>query len=195
MSSAAHRARRRSSAQGIELATASDLPEVVALVNAAYRGSGGRLGWTSEAGLVEGQRITLAALREELGSATSPMIGLLREPPRLLACVRVEDARPAQGLPACQIGMLAVLPDGQNAGAGARMLDWAEERGRARGARVARLTVVGARATLIEWYERRGYRRTREREPFPYDDERFGRPCVPGLEFIVLQKELDPGEC
>jgi len=168
----------------------SDLPEVVALVNAAYRGAEGSSGWTSEVGLVEGQRVTLDSLREEFASAPGISIGLLRQPPALLACVRVEDGRGRESEAACCIGMLAVRPGSQSAGVGGRMLDWAEREGRARGATIARMTVVSVRTGLIEWYERRGYRRTGEREPFPYDDERFGKPQRPGLEFVYLQKEL-----
>lgn len=169
-----------------------DLPEVVDLVNAAYRGEGGRSGWTSEIGLVNGQRITLALLRAEMAGSDGSRIGLLREGPRLLACVRIEDAALRSGERACYISMLAVHPAQQNAGVGRRMLAWAEEQGRGRGARVARMTVVSARAALIAWYERCGYHRTGETEPFPYEDERFGKPLRAGLEFVFLQKELSP---
>lgn len=48
----------------------------------------------------------------------------------------------------------------------------------ARGTRI-RMTVVHVRDTLIAWYARRGYRPTGDTEPFPYADERFGRPKRP----------------
>ena len=46
------------------------------------------------------------------------------------------------------------------------------------------------REDLIAWYERRGYVRTGEQRPFPYGDERFGRPRRTDLSFAVLSKEL-----
>jgi hypothetical protein len=52
------------------------------------------------------------------------------------------------------------------------------------------LTVIAQRLDLIAWYERRGYVRTGERRPFPYDDERFGIPLRPDLEFAVFRKPL-----
>lgn len=174
----------------ISLCSPAELPELAALVNAAYRGAGGSTGWTSEVGLVNGERVTLDALRREMEATPSLRIYLLREPPELLACVRLEDEHGAHGEPACHISMLAVRPEWQDAGLGRRMLELAETEGRARGARAARMSVVSIRTSLIAWYERRGYRRTGETEPFPYDDARFGQPQQRGLEFILLQKEL-----
>ena len=52
------------------------------------------------------------------------------------------------------------------------------------------MTVMNIRATLIAWYERRGYTLTGETKPFPYDDQRFGRPLRDDLHFVVLQKDL-----
>jgi ribosomal protein S18 acetylase RimI-like enzyme len=86
--------------------------------------------------------------------------------------------------------MLAVRPGLQDAGIGRRMLEYAEAQGKARGARLARMTVVSVRTGLIAWYQRRGYRLTGETEPFPYDDARFGTPQRRDLEFVILQKEL-----
>ena len=52
------------------------------------------------------------------------------------------------------------------------------------------ITVIVQRTELIAWYERRGYRRTGERKPFPYGDERFGLPRRNDLAFEVLRKSL-----
>jgi ribosomal protein S18 acetylase RimI-like enzyme len=58
------------------------------------------------------------------------------------------------------------------------------------GRRAARMTVLVQRAELIAWYERRGYRRTGEREAFPYGDPTFGLPRRDDLAFEVLRKDL-----
>jgi hypothetical protein len=52
------------------------------------------------------------------------------------------------------------------------------------------MTVVNVRDILIAWYERRGYKLTKEIRPFPYGDERFGRPLRDDLYFVVLEKDL-----
>jgi ribosomal protein S18 acetylase RimI-like enzyme len=168
----------------------SELPKVVELVNAAYRGEGGQSGWTSEVGLVEGMRVTVDALRRELADTPDLVIYLLREPAALLACVRLQDDRGHAGAHVCYISMLAVRPGLQDAGIGRQMLEYAEAQAKARGARLARMTVVSVRTGLIAWYQRRGYQLTGETEPFPYEDARFGTPQRLDLEFVVLQKEL-----
>ena len=57
-----------------------------------------------------------------------------------------------------------------------------------------RMTVVNVRDTLIAWYQRRGYTLTGETKPFPYGDNRFGKPLRNDLHFVVLQKELSSQE-
>jgi len=52
------------------------------------------------------------------------------------------------------------------------------------------MTVLMVRETLIAWYERRGYTLTGETKPFPYGDNRFGRPLRDDLYFVVLEKAL-----
>jgi hypothetical protein len=52
------------------------------------------------------------------------------------------------------------------------------------------MTVVHVRAALLEWYARRGYSLTGETKPFPYGDERYGRPTRDDLYFVVLSKRL-----
>jgi hypothetical protein len=72
------------------------------------------------------------------------------------------------------------------------LLASAEAYAAGQGARRIRMTVVSVRDTLIAWYRRRGYEPTGEREPFPYDEPRFGTPRIAGLEFVVLEKSLAP---
>jgi len=50
--------------------------------------------------------------------------------------------------------------------------------------------VLNVRESLIAWYIRRGYTLTGETQPFPYGDERFGRPLRDDLHFVVLVKEI-----
>jgi len=63
---------------------------------------------------------------------------------------------------------------------------FAKERGACR----MRISVVNVRKTLIAWYERRGYILTGETQPFPYGDERFGKPLRDDLQFVLLEKNI-----
>lgn len=174
----------------ITICDPADLAEIADLVNAAYRGEGGQAGWTSEVGMVGGQRTTTAALKEDLATSDAVSILVLRDVKELLACVRLERTTGLRGQPICYIGMLAVRPGAQDRGLGRTMLHRAEAEGISMGAQVARMTVVSVRKSLIAWYERHGYRRTGETERFPYENARFGAPLRSDLEFVVLEKPL-----
>jgi ribosomal protein S18 acetylase RimI-like enzyme len=166
-----------------------DLETVAALVNGAYRGSDGDRGWTHEADYIDGKRTSVEDLRADLARPGATLL-LARDDPEAppTGCVWLEPA----GDGAWYLGMLTVQPRLQAQGEGRRLLAAAEQYAAARGARRIRMTVVSIRDTLIAWYQRRGYELTGEREPFPYDDQRFGAPRVAGLEFVTLEKRLDP---
>src|SRR5581483_3287620 len=51
-------------------ATAEDVPQIVALVESAYRGDASRAGWTTEADLLEGQRTDPEGVAEIVASRT-----------------------------------------------------------------------------------------------------------------------------
>ena len=91
----------------------------------------------------------------------------------------------------CYLGMLTIRSTAQRMGLGRQLLEaaerWATDHWRSRS---MHMTVIVQRPELIAWYERRGYRRTGERKPFPYGDERFGLPRRDDLAFEVLWKPL-----
>lgn len=168
-------------------ATLADVPAIVSLVESAYRGDASRVGWTTEADLLDGQRTDADAVADLIRSADSRIV-LAEGPDGLLGSVLLADE--GEG---AYIGMFAVRPDGQGRGVGSALLAEAERISRDElGRSFARMTVLVQRAELIAWYERRGYRRTGEREPFPYDDPRLGLPRRNDLVFEVLRKQLAP---
>src|SRR6266481_508635 len=73
---------------------------------------------------------------------------------------------------------------------GRALLAAAEDFAKERGGRRVRMTVVNVRDSLIAWYQRRGYTLTGETQPFPYGDERYGRPLRDDLHFVVLEKDI-----
>ncbi len=165
-----------------------DLPEIVALMNRAYRGSGDVAGWNSEAAYIAGDRTTEEFLRADL--AAKPAASFLKASDRssdhCIGCVWLEKLDAFKWY----LGSLAIDPSQQNSGAGKVVLAAAEQWVRDKGGGCIRMTVVNVRDTLIAWYVRRGYHLTGETEPFPYDDHRFGMPLRDDLAFVVLEKEL-----
>jgi ribosomal protein S18 acetylase RimI-like enzyme len=165
-----------------------DLDAVAALVNGAYRGSEGNRGWTDEADYIDGQRTSAEDLRDDLTRPGATLLLVRDASGAPSCCVWLEPAADD----AWYLGMLTVRPRIQAQGEGRRLLAAAENFAAANGARRIRMTVVSIREPLIDWYRRRGYELTGEREPFPYDDQRFGEPRITGLEFVVLEKVLPP---
>lgn len=179
----------RSAAVPLRFRTAivSDVPQLVALVESAYRGESSRAGWTTEADLLDGRRTDEDDVAAAVtGPGSRVIVGEGEGAQRLLACCQVQQRETY-----AYFGMFAVTPTAQNGGLGRQLLTEAE--------RVARdvlrmptmqMTVIRQRTDLIAWYTRRGYARTGQTRPFPYGDERFGRPRTADLEFEVLAKDL-----
>lgn len=179
--------RRRS----IRRARPSDAAPLVALVESAYRGDTSRRGWTTEADLLDGQRIDVTMMQATLADPDVVVLvaggdpGTGSDP---VGCCEVRRVAAGEA----SFGMFAVDPDAQGGGLGAALLLAAEQlAGGELGAQRMTMSVIEHREELIDWYARRGYRRTGEHRPFPYGDERFGRPRRDDLRFVVLAKELD----
>ena len=169
------------------LATVADAPALDALVNSAYRGESSKAGWMTEAHLLGGQRTDVDRLRQVIGKPGN-IILLHERDGAPVACVHLE--RTGED---CYLGMLTVQPTLQRAGLGRQLIEaaerWAMERW---SSQTMHMTVIVQRTELIAWYERHGYRRTGERKPFPYGNERFGLPRRDDLAFEVLCKPLSP---
>ncbi len=165
-----------------------DVEAIVALVESAYRGESSKIGWTTEADLLDGQRTDAAAVRDIIGSPDARVLVAVEDRSEaIVGCCQLER----RGDGAAYFGMFAVAPQLQGAGAGKRLLAEAERRARdGWGCSHMEMTVIAQREDLISWYQRRGYREVGERRPFPYGDERFGLPRRPDLEFTVLSKDL-----
>jgi GNAT superfamily N-acetyltransferase len=167
-------------------ATLADSDAVVDLVTTAYRGDDSRAGWTTEADLLDGPRITADVLADDLANPSGRVL-LGIEGDRILACcniVRKDDDT-------VYFGMFAVSPVSQGGGLGKQVMAEAERIARDEwGAVAMEMTVLEPRDELIAFYERRGYVRTGGHAPFPYGDERFGSPRREDLRMAVLRKPL-----
>jgi ribosomal protein S18 acetylase RimI-like enzyme len=166
-------------------ATVADIDAITELVTSAYRGESSRVGWTTEADLLDGNRIDRGVLEHDLTRPDSRVL-LAERDGMLLACahIAIDDG-------AGYFGMFSVRPDLQGAGIGKDLMIEAERVARdVLGMRVMRMSVIDVREALIAFYERRGYVRTGKFKPFPYGDARFGTPLRDDLRFELLEKAL-----
>jgi ribosomal protein S18 acetylase RimI-like enzyme len=167
-------------------ATSDDIPPLEALIESAYRGDASRAGWTTEADLLGGNRISQAMLADTLADVDQHMLVCEDDAAGLIACVTLQK-RPGYGY----IGTVSVRPTLQGGGLGREVLAQAEKWLRETWQLpLARMTVIAQRPELIAWYQRRGYHDTGETAPFPYGDTRFGAPKRDDLYFCVLEKSL-----
>lgn len=165
-------------------ATSDDIPELVRLVNSAYRGEAARKGWTHEADLIGGEvRIDPTSIAQTLQHPQSVILKCVNEEKAIIGCVHLEKQDEQ-----LYLGMLSVHPEIQAKGIGKKLLQAAEQHAHEVDCRSIVMTVISVRKELIAWYQRNGYTDTSVRKPFP-DDPRFGTPVVP-LQFVVLEKKL-----
>lgn len=164
-------------------ANKDDIELINQLVNSAYRGESSKIGWTSEADLLGGQRTDPEKLLEMISDPSS-QIQLVLEENHLLGCVYLR--REAHAL---YFGMLTVKANLQNKGIGKILLEHVESLAKTWGLSVVRMDVIQQRKELIAFYERRGYRWTGLTAPFPEHDPRFGLPKTK-LEFLIYEKSL-----
>ncbi|MHB8249181.1 MAG: GNAT family N-acetyltransferase [Acidithiobacillus sp.] len=163
-----------------------DCPDIVRLVNLAYRGELSKQGWTTEADLLAGQRTDGDEALDLLRAKNSLFLLALRGR-ALLASLHLQRV---EGY--AYLGMFAVDPRWQGVGIGKCCLQRAENLVREEwGVSVMRMVVITLREELIVFYARRGYQRTGELRPFPRSP-RFGIPQVAGLQMEVLEKRLGP---
>lgn len=166
----------------ISVATHSDIPELLLLVNSAYRGEASRKGWTTEADLLAGELRTDAEnLRELMEKENAVILQCREEGSGLVGCVYLEKRGDRMYL-----GMLTVTPERQTAGIGKLLMQAAEEHAASEQCRAVYFRVLSGRHELVAWYERRGYRLTGERQAYDAP-AKFGTPSR-FLEFELMEK-------
>lgn len=168
----------------IRKAIGDDAPQIVALVNAAYRGESSRLGWTTEADLLEGIRTDHAEIMAILDDQDAMILVGISDA-AIVASVHLQ-----KNADAAFLGMFAVNPRAQGTGIGKQMLVAAERQvqdvwkiGK------MRMKVINVRHELIIFYERRGYRRIGIAQDFILPAA-MGRAKVANLKLEILEKNL-----
>lgn len=164
-------------------ATTEDAEALGSLVNSAYRGDSSRLGWTTEADLLDGTRTDAAAIRDLIQTPGTTILKYVQDE-QLLGCIELRNDHGK-----LYLGMLTVSPYQQNKGLGKRLMKAAEEEAVRQQCTAIYMTVISVRKELIDWYTRQGFLPTGDRKPFAFNDPRFGQPKMK-LEFVVLEKKL-----
>jgi ribosomal protein S18 acetylase RimI-like enzyme len=164
-------------------ATLTDVPELVGLINSAYRGETSKKGWTTEANLIDGQRIDADSLTAQISDPEAIILKNTNDEGIITGCVYLQKR--ANKL---YLGMLTVLPTLQTNGLGKQLLQAAETYARNINIKSIIMTVITTRTELISWYERRGYGKTGEIIPLLIPPQ-FGTVKQP-LEMFWLEKVL-----
>ncbi|MBX9785164.1 MAG: GNAT family N-acetyltransferase [Chitinophagaceae bacterium] len=168
----------------ITKATLADTPQLVTLLNSAYRGEASTQGWTTEAHLIAGDvRSTDTSVNEVLLEPGSVILKCVNDAHEIAGTVNLQKHHHK-----LYLGMFAVAPAMQGGGIGKRLLEAAEVHAKEVGCSTIYMTVVSVRTELIDWYKRHGYIDTGERKPF-HEDGVTGRHLQP-LEFAVLEKTI-----
>lgn len=167
----------------ISIASLTDVPALVSLMNSAYRGESSKQGWTTEADLIGGLRTDEPETQAMISDPATTFLKYTDDTNTLIGCVRLKKEQDK-----LYLGMLTVSPALQAKGIGKQLLQTAETHARQANCRAIYMTVISVRPELVAWYERHGYRRTGEIVPFE-PNEKFEILQQP-LEFVVLEKVL-----
>lgn len=165
----------------ISKASLSDVSQICALVNGAYRGETSRKGWTTEADLLGGIRVDEATLLQYFQEHESTILKCTDAEQQIIGCVYLKKEQEH-----LYLGMLTVSPELQGKGVGKMLLLASEEKAKELDCKSVVMTVITRRHELIDWYKRHGYYETGQKQPFPVG-EKFGKPRMP-LEFLTMKK-------
>ncbi|MPW44622.1 GNAT family N-acetyltransferase [Acinetobacter guerrae] len=161
-------------------ATEQHINDVVELVNFSYRNKDHQ-GWTSEALIVEGDRINADQLQDLMNSDAA--ILLLLQQKQLVGCVHVQKNEDAG-----YIGMLTIHPNFQNQGIGKQLLQAAEHYLIEKySVSCFKMSVLSVRSELLAFYQRRGYEVTSQVDDYPIHAN-VGQPLSKDLTVLHLVK-------
>ena len=167
----------------ISIAEIKDTPQLVTIINSAYRGDESYKGWTTEAEMVAGElRINDESMKELMETPGTVFLKYYNEENIIEGAVFLQKQNNK-----LYLGMLSVSPFLQTKGIGKKLMTAAEEYAKKQNCIAVFMQVISIRHELIAWYERQGYYKTGATQPFT--DGLFGTAKYP-IEFIMMQKEL-----
>ncbi len=166
----------------ITKAVRADVPQIVALVNSAYRGESAKQGWTSESHLLEGIRVDEPEMDGYFDRLEVTLLKYVNENDHIDAFVYLEQVAHER----LYLGMLTVNPTSQAAGIGRQLLAAADEVARDKGCKAVKISVITTRTELIAWYERRGFKATGETYPLITEKSVARQPVT----LMVMERAL-----
>ncbi|TVV42343.1 GNAT family N-acetyltransferase [Thalassolituus sp. C2-1] len=181
----------------LQPAADADVPALCALMNLCYRGSENGTeaqlqGWTSEVGLVAGQRIQPDDLLAFIHRADVNFF-CIKNNADIIACFSLiqKKLQPLESkqVAACEFGSFAVHPHYQAQGLGKQLLSWGEAFASDLNCTTMQMQVLAPREDLIAYYQRRGYQLTPSRAPFP-KQLAVGTPLQDALSLVLMEKTL-----
>jgi len=154
------------------------------MINDSYRGEQSKLGWTTEAHLLDGLRTTTQEVFELINKPES-IILLCHIESELVGSVHIEKYADA-----ASFGMFVIRPKLQAQGIGKQLLQAAESEAKSYW-QVSKMAmyVISVRHELLAFYERRGYKRTGVFRPFPVNPVMW-QPKMDNLQLELLEKSL-----
>ena len=193
-----------------------DIDALEQLLNRCYRQTEG---WTNEADLIGGIRITQDELARTIDNPTHYLFVYPKtstgerdgeETGELLGCIGVDMQVDTAGDKKAYIGMFAVHPELQGQGVGnvilqaaetfagrhlhsdGQVTDNQESDNQESDKKPARLTmsILSHRPELLSYYQRRGYQLNGHKMPFPNDGNN-GEPKRQDLELLELEKMVN----
>ena len=193
-----------------------DIDALEQLLNRCYRQTEG---WTNEADLIGGIRITQDELARTIDNPTHYLFVYPKtstgerdgeETGELLGCIGVDMQVDTAGDKKAYIGMFAVHPELQGQGVGnvilqaaetfagrhlhsdGQVTDNQESDNQESDKKPARLTmsILSHRPKLLSYYQRRGYQLNGHKMPFPNDGNN-GEPKRQDLELLELEKMVN----
>lgn len=165
-------------------ATDGDLPELIDLVQAAYRGEGG---WTTEVHLVDGHRTDAAEIRAMLADPQVTLLVAERDGDLVGCCYTRREPAGTTGVPRGELGLFAVHPTVQSRGLGGRLLEAQAELLRSAGAEVLMIQVLQGRPELQDRLRRHGFTPVGRAVPFAGNPEWLK---VAGLGMDLMERRL-----
>lgn len=163
-------------------AVLSDAEAISKLVNMAYRGESSRVGWTTEADILDGLRTSVDEVKRLITSKNTNILLNLNENELLGSiCLELDQA-------IVHLGMFVVNPTLQASGIGKRLLAEAEKLAQETWmVDKFQMHVISLRHELIAFYERRGYLRTGIVREFPVNPAVW-QPKLTDIQLVTLEK-------
>ena len=121
-------------------ATIQDIPELVALINSAYRGDVSKKGWTTEADLLKGEiRTNKETLEQLMQTEGAVFLKYVNEQNEIEGCVFLDKKGNK-----LYLGMLSVSPNLQAKGTGKQLMNAAVMYAKQQGCDVIFMRVISA---------------------------------------------------